>query len=263
MAVGSGSITLTDNHGNRQTLNYVPECSEQILSLMKLRRLYGADFAFSSLEEFIIPFPNGVYFPGKSVNNVLYIWESTSLVSNTVTTRSASKERKIIEIDDDGHVENVEDVKDTYPQLGSETPHPNTQPIGEAEKLTNFQFLPIREAELLRGQTPTPSPISSPLPTTSLQPVKPIYCSPNQPWHLRFGHASTTTLRKLLYIKSSHDSTQYVFCIRAKQTRKPFHPSDSKVSRKLERIHPDICEPFPTFKGLTNLLLTFLDEYSH
>jgi hypothetical protein len=55
MAVGSGSITLTDHRGNRQTLNdvvYVPECSEQILSLMKLRRLYSADFAFTSLEEF-------------------------------------------------------------------------------------------------------------------------------------------------------------------------------------------------------------------
>ena len=92
MAVGSGSITLTDHRGNRLTLNdvvYVPGCTEQILSLMKLRRLYGADFAFTSLEEFIIPFPNGVSFSGKSVNDVLYIWESTSLISNAVTTRSA------------------------------------------------------------------------------------------------------------------------------------------------------------------------------
>jgi hypothetical protein len=40
MDVGSESITLTDNRGNRQTLNdvvYVPECSEQILSLMQFR----------------------------------------------------------------------------------------------------------------------------------------------------------------------------------------------------------------------------------
>ena len=74
--VGSGSITLIDKDGNRQTLNnivYVPECSEQILSLMKLRRLYGAGFIFFSLEEFEIPFLNGVHFSGKSVNDVLYI----------------------------------------------------------------------------------------------------------------------------------------------------------------------------------------------
>jgi hypothetical protein len=233
MAIGTGSITLTDHRRNRQTLNdvvYVPECTEQILSLMKLRRLYGAHFAFTSLEEFDLSFPNGGYFPGKSVNDVLYIWESTSFVSNAVTTRSASKMRKIIEINDD----DVEDVEDVNSYSGSETLHLNTQPIGEAEKLTNFQFLPIGERETPREQNPSPSPFSSPFPTTSPQPVKPLYCSPNQLWHLRFGHASTTTLRKLPYIKSSHDSTRCIVCIRAKQTRKPFHSSESKVSRILE-----------------------------
>src|SRR5579859_6095309 len=103
VAVGSGSITLMDSYGNRQTLNdvvYIPECTEQILSLMKLWRLYGAGFVFTSLEEFNIPFPNGVLFSGKSVNDVLYIWESTSLVSNAVTTRSTSRKRKIVEIQD-------------------------------------------------------------------------------------------------------------------------------------------------------------------
>src|SRR5271170_8137406 len=112
MAVGSGSITSTDNCGNRLTLNgvvYVPQCTEQILSLMKLQRLYGADFVFTSLEEFEIPFPNVVFFSGKSVNDVFYIWKSTSLVSNAITTHSASKKRKILEIDD--HIEDVEDVE--------------------------------------------------------------------------------------------------------------------------------------------------------
>src|SRR5271170_1110345 len=94
VAVGSGSIILTDNWGNRQTLNnvvYISECTEQILSLMKLRRLYGAYFAFTSLEEFEIPFPNGVFFSEKSVDDVLCIWESTSFVSNDATTRSVFK----------------------------------------------------------------------------------------------------------------------------------------------------------------------------
>jgi hypothetical protein len=76
-----------------------------------------------SLEEFKIPFPNGAFFPGKSVNDVLHIWESTSLVSNAVTTRSASKKRKIIEIEDD--------VEDVNSPSGTETFHPNTQPIRE------------------------------------------------------------------------------------------------------------------------------------
>jgi hypothetical protein len=108
----------------------------------------------------------------------------------------------------------------------------------------------------------SPSSFSSPSSTTSKRPIKPLYCSPNQLWRLRFGHASTTTLRKLPYIQSSHDSTRCVICIRAKQTRKLFHPSESKVSRKLERIYIDICGPFPTSKSLTKLLLTFLDEYN-
>jgi hypothetical protein len=50
----------------------------------------------TSLEEFKIPSPNGAFFPAKSINNVLYIWESTSLVSNAVTTRSASKKQKLM-----------------------------------------------------------------------------------------------------------------------------------------------------------------------
>jgi transposase InsO family protein len=251
MAIGYGSLTLTDDQGNRQTLNdvvYVPDAEDQILSMMKLREQYDAGFAFTSLLEFDLPFPNGVYFPGRSISYILYIWESrTSLISNAVTTRSASK-RKIVEIDDDD--------EDVISQLGSENFPPKPQPIGEAEKLTNFPL--TRE----NFSPPFPPPSSSSSPAIA-SPVKPLYCSPSHLWHLRFGHASTTTLHKLRYIKSSHDSTRCVVCIRAKQRRKPFHPSETKVSHKLERIHSDICGPFPTSKGFTKLLLTFLDEYTH
>src|SRR5271170_1560780 len=69
--------------------------------------------AFTSLEEFEIPFPNGVFFPGKSVNDILYIWQPTSLISNAVT-----KKRKILEIHD--RVEDVEGVEDIHSQSGSE-----------------------------------------------------------------------------------------------------------------------------------------------
>ncbi|TMI78987.1 MAG: transposase family protein, partial [Bacteroidetes bacterium] len=62
---------------------------------------------------------------------------------------------------------------------------------------------------------------------------------------------------------SNHDSTRCVICIRAKQTRKPFRSSKSKVTRKLERIHSDVCGPFPTSKGGSVYILTFLDEFTH
>src|SRR5271170_338138 len=163
--------------------------------------------------------------------------------------RSASKKRKILEIDD--HVEDVEGVEDIYSQSGTETLHPNTQPIGEAEKLTNFQFLPIEERESSSSFSSPPSIVSSTRQTTLLL---------SKTTQASLFHASTTTLRKLPYIKSSHDSIRCVICIRSKQARKLFLPSASQVSRKLERIHSDISA---TSKGLTKLLLTFLDEYSH
>jgi len=93
--------------------------------------------------------------------------------------------------------------------------------------------------------------------------IDPLQCSPQDLWHLRFGHASTTTLRKHRYVKSNHDSTRCIICIRAKQTRKPFYPSEFKVTRKLERIHSDLYGLFPASKGKTIYVLTFLDEYTH
>ena len=101
-----------------------------------------------------------------------------------------------------------------------------------------------------------PAPINAPK-------IEPLQCSPNDLWHLHFGHALTTTLRKLRYIKSNHDSTRCIICIRAKQTRKPFHPTESKVTCKLERIHSDLCGLFLTSKGNSIYILTFLDELMH
>ena len=96
LARGTGSITLTDRSGKQITLKdvvYVPESPDQILSLMKLRREEQADFWFTATETFEISFPNGVLFPGKSVNNILHIWTSSSpaLHINAVATHNASK----------------------------------------------------------------------------------------------------------------------------------------------------------------------------
>jgi len=88
-------------------------------------------------------------------------------------------------------------------------------------------------------------------------------CNPNYLWHLRFGHASSTTLRKHPHLRSNYDSSHCTICIRAKQTRRPFHLAESKVARRLERIHSDICGPYPTSKGKSVYILTFLDEHTH
>ena len=98
---------------------------------------------------------------------------------------------------------------------------------------------------------------------TNLMQIIPLICSPQDLWHLHFSHASTTTLCKHPYIKSNFDSTHCIICIQAKQTCKPFYPSESKITRKLEWIHSDLCGPFPMLKGKTIYILTFLDEYTH
>src|SRR5436190_14964907 len=95
-ARGKGTMTLTDNAGNRLTLKdvvYVPESPDQILSLIKLRRENLADFYFTAIEEFVISLPNGVSFSGKSVNDICHIWTSPSFQINAVSTCNASRKR--------------------------------------------------------------------------------------------------------------------------------------------------------------------------
>ena len=71
------------------------------------------------LEEFKIPFPNDIFFSGKSVNDILYIWELIIFIFNIIITHSISKKWKIVEINED-------DVEDIDFQSGSETFHLNT-----------------------------------------------------------------------------------------------------------------------------------------
>ena len=76
IARDKGIITLTDNIDNRLILKdivYVPESSNQILSLMKLWREYQIDFHFIAIEKFVISLPNGISFIGKSVNDICHI----------------------------------------------------------------------------------------------------------------------------------------------------------------------------------------------
>ena len=97
------TIILTDNAGNKLILKdivYIPENSNQILSLMKLRREHQIDFHFIAIEKFIISLPNDISFIGKSVNDICHIWTS-SLQINVVNTHNASKKRKYDNNDND------------------------------------------------------------------------------------------------------------------------------------------------------------------
>ena len=91
----------------------------------------------------------------------------------------------------------------------------------------------------------------------------PVTCSSPNLWHLRYGHASSTTLRKLKRIRSTFDSFTCIPCIEAKKTRQPFPSSDSKVTDKLSQIHSDICGQYPELEGNSIYNLTFLNELTH
>ena len=66
-----------------------------------------------------------------------------------------------------------------------------------------------------RTAPPEQTPITSPEPEAR----PPITCTPANLWHLRYGHASATTLRKHKYIHSTYDSSNCISCIEAKKTR--------------------------------------------
>jgi transposase InsO family protein len=99
-------------------------------------------------------------------------------------------------------------------------------------------------------------------PIRSEQPP-PLTCSPPNLWHLRYAHASTTSLSKHKSIKSTHDSRKCDICMRAKKTKNPFHRTTSKANTKLGRVHSDICGPYPESEGKANYNLTFLDDVTH
>ena len=107
---------------------------------------------------------------------------------------------------------------------------------------------PIKEHQLPHAQTTN---------------FTPLQCISQNLWHLHFDHTSSIILYKHLYIKSNHDSTHCVVCIRAKQIHKPFYHSKNKVTRKFERIHSDLCGLFSISKSKSIYLLTFLDELTH
>src|SRR5271155_1896646 len=96
-----------------------------------------------------------------------------------------------------------------------------------------------------------------------LTPPKPLQCTPNNLWHLRFAHASQYTLAKHPGIESTYDTSDCLACRRGKHHQNPHRPSKSAPREIVELIHSDICGPFPMSKGGNQYLVTFLDDASH
>ena len=91
-------------------------------------------------------------------------------------------------------------------------------------------------------------------------------------WHQRLGHLNEQQLKEMV----SHDlvkgmelpkSAAISFCekcVEEKMSRKPFKPvGDIRSTRRLERVHSDVCGPMPTDSiGGSRYFVTFIDDYT-
>jgi hypothetical protein len=197
---------------------------------------YG-NFRFTGLETFEMIAANGFQLPGRSINNILHTSLGSQPEVNVAVTRSLTaavrneaNRKQITEIPSDSEPE----------EDNSEEDNPASDSDSEPE-------LQIAGAAAHNDDTA----------------IVPLICKPRDLWHLRYGHASTTVLRKLNLIKSTFDSRKCVPCLHTKKTRKPFPPSASKVEAKLERIHSDICGQFPDSEDNTTYNLLFIEKKPH
>jgi len=221
-------MTLTNTAGNRLTLHdvcYVSESQDQILSLIKFRREHYADFQFTGLETFVMKAANGFELSGRSINDILHTSLSSQPEVNVAATRSITAAAR------------NEAKRKQVTEIPSD---PEEENDSDSDSEQELQIVGAAAAHNDH--------------------IVPLPCKPRDLWHLRFGHASTTVLRKLDLIKSTFDSRKCVPCLRAKKTRKPFPPSESKAEVKLERIHSDICGQFPDSEDNTTYNLIFIDE---
>jgi transposase InsO family protein len=91
--------------------------------------------------------------------------------------------------------------------------------------------------------------------------------------HKRLGHPSPSTLRKMIklgYIKgfSAEDLKELNghvcdACMRAKMTRAPFQLGHKRATKRLQRVHSDLCGEFehPTLAG-NRYFATLIDDFS-
>ena len=244
LALGSGRVTLTDICGFRYTLKnvlYVPDAETPILSLMQLRN-QGIDFEFlpeGSPDGDFILVPRELWrieftLHGQAIDNILYVHETPTQPTALVTTRSQSKRQ---------------------------SPSPSPSPSTSHQTPENDQ--PIKRQRITTSSIDQPISIRESLSATPSSSIEPLRCRPHELWHLRFAHASNSTLRNLPLIKSSYNTTDCQACIQAKQHRNPFQATSPTTKEVGDLIHSDLCGPFPLSKGNSKYSLTFLDDFSH
>ena len=247
-ALGSGSITLTDDTGHKHTIKnvlYVPDHDTPILSLMKIRE-QSLNFAFESNGEESADFSLSAQstpfkLVGRAVDHVLYVTETPSNPQVYVAiTRNQSRAQ-------------------------------SWSSSRESQNSSRNEALPIKRQ---RAITPPPEPIiirdssedlSATPPRRSSSPnrLHPLRCNPENLWHLRFAHAGKSTLSKHPIINSTFDSSNCRSCIRGKQHRNSFQAAKPSATEICERIHSDVCGPFTTSIGGSQYIVNFLDEISH
>ena len=90
-------------------------------------------------------------------------------------------------------------------------------------------------------------------------------------WHKRLGHINEQRMQELakkkLVTGVSLDTSQVQFCepcVKGKMSRKKFdNAKEKRTTRKLERIHSDVCGPMQTEShGGKRYFVTFIDDYS-
>jgi hypothetical protein len=250
--VGKGSMTLTDGNGKQLHLNnvcYCPGSQYRILSFMKFRTEFHLSFQFTGWETYTFGASNGFAVHGRSVNNIMHLSLGSQPDSiNAVTTRRAATEAQ------------RSSLKRKHNEINEQTPSDlelnddDDDDLASQPSDTSLQDKPTGLQNKPTGLQSEPSP-------TATQPTSPLGCSPQNLWHLRFGHAPTTALRKLRLIKSLFDSRTCHPFLRAKKTCRPFRSSESREKEKLGRVHSDVSGPFTESvknKSIYNLL--FLDE---
>ena len=242
-AIGSGSVTLMDHSGNKYTIKnvlYVPDHDSSLLSMMQLRN-QGLNFAFKPNENdgafTLSSQTNDFHLDGKAVDNILYTSEAHNVRVLAVTTRKRAR----MPVDDDALL-----------------------PTWEGQKLAENEIQPIKYQRMI---TPSQEPIrildsTENSSATSISP-RPLRCTPDNLWHLRFVHASKHTLAKHPSIESNFNTSNCIACLRGKQHKNPYHASESLATEICERIHSDVCGPFVTSKGGSQYIVTFLDDVSH
>ncbi len=89
-------------------------------------------------------------------------------------------------------------------------------------------------------------------------------------WHQRLGHVNKQQLYDFgdvaigVRISNSSDLSFCEQCVEGKMQRKPFKPvGEIRSTRKLERIHSDVCGPMSTESfGGQKYFVTFIDDFS-